>query len=216
MATSTAQRTGIWIIAIALTFGTLAGFVAMIIAPKNDAADQASLQAAYAKYQKDQEAYQEKVDAQAKELSKTYYPIFSQYKDAPAAFKAEDVKKVSTKDLKIGDGAVIDENTEYSAYYIGWNPKGKAFDQSFEGDSLKAPIPGQGLIPGWQEGVKGMKLGGIREITIPADKAYGEAGSGEDIPPNTPIKFVVMAIKTPPAIEAPEVPKELQAAYGQQ
>ncbi len=216
MATSTAQRTGIWIIAVALTLGTVAGFVAMIIAPKNDAADQASLQAAYTKYQKDQEVYQAKVAAQAKELSPLYYPTFSAYKDAPAAFTAEDVKELSTKDLKEGDGAVIDDSTEYSAYYIGWNPKGKVFDQSIEGESLKAPIPGKGLIPGWLEGVKGMKLGGIRELTIPADNAYGEAGSGEDIPANSPIKFIVMAIKSPEAIPQPVAPKELQAMYGQQ
>ena len=50
---------------------------------------------------------------------------------------------------------------------------------------------------GWYDGVEGMKIGGVREVTIPAGLAYGETGSGEDIPPNTPIKFLIMAI--PPA-----------------
>jgi FKBP-type peptidyl-prolyl cis-trans isomerase FkpA len=65
------------------------------------------------------------------------------------------------------------------------------------------------LIQGWKEGMKGMKIGGIREITIPSDKAYGESGQGDDIPANTPLKFVVMAIPAPAAIEQPEVPAAL-------
>ena len=49
-----------------------------------------------------------------------------------------------------------------------------------------------------------MKIGGIRELTIPAAKAYGDKGSGEDIPANTPIKFVVMAIPKPAEITPPD------------
>ncbi len=50
------------------------------------------------------------------------------------------------------------------------------------------------LIPGWAEGVIGMRVGGVREITIPSDLAYKDQGSGNDIPPNTPIKFIVYVI----------------------
>ena len=216
MATSQAQRAGIWIIAVVLTVGTIGGFIAMILAPKNQADDTARLQAAYTKYQKDQQAYQQKVTAQGAELSKVYYPEFSQYANVPAAFTAGDVKSLTTRDLKVGTGAEIKKDSAYSAYYIGWNPTGKVFDQSIDGQSLKAPIEGGNLIEGWNEGVVGMKVGGVRELTIPSDKAYGKQGSGEDIPANTPIKFVVMIIEKPENIKQPEVPKELmEASSGQ-
>lgn len=214
MATSTAQRTGIWIIAIVLTVGTLAGFIAMILAPANEKADSDRLQKVYAEYQAATEEYQKKVQAQADELSVKYYGEFVKYKDIPAAFEAKDVKKVTTRDLVVGTGEEIKEGTTYSAYYIGWNPKGKVFDQSIDGEKLKAPIEGGNLITGWNEGVIGMKVGGVREITIPSDKAYGETGSGEDIPANTPIKFIVMIIPKPETIKQPEVPQEILQSYG--
>lgn len=214
MATSTAQRTGIWIIAIVLTVGTLAGFIAMILAPQNEAADTARTEKMYEQYQEDYAEYQKKVDAQASELSKKYYDEFVKYKNQPAKFDASSVKKLTTKDLKVGSGAKIDKDSKYSAYYIGWNPKGKVFDQSIDGKKLKAPIAGGNLIEGWNEGVVGMKVGGVRLLSIPADKAYGEQGSGEDIPANTPIKFVVMIIPSPEKIAEPEVPQELLQSYG--
>ena len=58
-----------------------------------------------------------------------------------------------------------------------------------------------------------MKVGGVRELTIPSDMAYGETGSGEDIPANTPLKFVVMAI--PPVEEIP-LPQILKDYYKRQ
>lgn len=214
MATSTAQRTGIWIIAIVLTVGTLAGFVAMILAPANEKADSDRLQSVYAQYQKDTEEYQKKVQIQADELSTKYYDEFVKYKDIPAAFEAKDIKKVTTRDIVVGTGEEIKEGTAYTAYYIGWNPKGKVFDQSIDGAKLKTPIEGGNLITGWNEGVIGMKVGGVRELSIPSDKAYGETGSGEDIPGNTPIKFIVMIIPKPETIKQPEVPQEILQSYG--
>lgn len=215
MATSTAQRTGIWIIAIVLTVGTLAGFIAMILAPQNEKSDSDRMQKIYSDYQKATDEYQKKVQAQADDLSGKYFATFSQYKSTPAAFDSSSVKKLSTSDLLVGTGEEIKEGTAYSAYYIGWNPKGKIFDQSIDGTKLKPPIEGGNLIQGWNEGVIGMKVGGIREISIPSDKAYGEAGSGADIPANTPIKFIVMIIPKPETIKQPDVPQELQSYGGQ-
>ncbi len=216
MATPRSQRIGIWIIAIVMVIGTLGSFAVLILAPSNEANDQANVQAVAEKYQAEYEVYQEKVDAQAAQLSKEYYDQFKKYADRPAPFDAKGTTEVKTNDLKIGSGAEIKESTPYSAYYIGWNPKGKVFDQSINGQSLKAPIEGGNLIPGWNEGVIGMKVGGVREITIPSDKAYGETGSGEDIPPNTPLKFIVMIIEKPESIPQPEVPEELLQQNGNQ
>ena len=204
MATSTAQRTGIWIIAIVMTIGTLAGFIAMILAPENEKADSSRLQKLYAEYQ-------QKVQAQNDELSKKYYAKIAEYKAMPASFDSTSVTELTTKDLVVGDGEEIKKDTQYSAYYIGWNPKGKVFDQSIDGDKLKAPIAGDNLIEGWNEGVIGMKIGGIRELTIPSAKAYKDQDKGADIPPNTPLKFILMVIPTPKEVE---VPKELMQSYG--
>lgn len=207
MATPRSQRIGIWIIALILIISTLGLYLAMVLSMKNQKIDQAQLQKAYSEYQ-------EKVDSQAKELSTKYYSDFSQYSSLPAPFEASEVSELIKTDLKVGDGAEITSSTPYSAYYIGWNPKGIVFDQSISDNSLKSPITGGGLIPGWEEGVIGMKIGGVRLLAIPSDKAYGEAGSGDDIPANTPIKFVVMAIPKVADVEIPQLLKDYYESQG--
>lgn len=200
MSTSRSQRIGIWIIAVVLAVGTIGSFFVVILANDNQSKDQASAQKLYAEYQA-------KVQAQTDELSKKYYGTLSEFASRVASYNADEVTSLTTVDLKEGDGETIGDNTTYSAYYIGWNPEGKIFDQSIDGTKLKAPLPGSGLIKGWTEGVKGMKLGGVRELTIPADLAYGDTGSGDLIPPHTPIKFIVLAIPTPETIPLPDFSK---------
>ncbi len=203
MSTTKSQRIGIWIIAVVLTIGTIGSFFVIILANSNSKIDQAAASTQQEQYNKLVADYQAKVSAQATELSAKYFPEFSTYASQVGSFNAADVKSLGKQDLKIGDGAEIKSDTAYSAYYIGWNPDGKVFDQSIDGTKLKAPIPGSGLIKGWTDGVIGMKIGGVRVLTIPADQAYGDKGSGDLIPPHTPIKFVVMAIPTPPTIPVP-------------
>ncbi len=195
MATRKRQRIGIWVIAVVLFVGTIGSFFAMILQGNNDRADQQSQQKLIEEYKK-QLAEQQKL---ADELSAKHYGTFVQYKNTPAAFDASQVgDKVATNDLKQGDGAEITADIKYQAYYIGWNPKGKMFDSSFDGEKLKSPIDTSttSLIEGWDKGVEGMKVGGVREITIPSDLAYKDQGSGDDIPPNTPLKFIIMVIAT--------------------
>lgn len=235
MATRKSQRIGIWVIAGALTIGTLGGFIAMVLAPKNAASDQARYQQLMDDYQKQQRDYQAKYKpqfdeysakqaAQELELSNKYFATFNQYASRPAAFTAADVKDLKKEDLKIGDGEAITKDSSFTAYYIGWNPSGKVFDDTIDGEKLTAPLsvtPG-GVIPGWTEGVDGMKVGGVRELTIPADKAYGATAKSEDIPANTPLKFILMIIPKPEAIPEPDVPaqptpsEELLKLYAQQ
>ena len=218
MATTTGQRVGIWVIAIMMVVGTIGGFLAMILVPKNEAQDQARQQQLAADYQAEYADYQTKMAAQGDELSKKYYPVFSKYEDYPSKFNGDNVEELKTKDLKQGTGEKLTEESTFTAYYVGWTPDGKVFDGSFEGEKLKAPFtvqPGQ-VIEGWTKGVSGMKVGGIRELTIPSDMAYGEAGSGETIPPNTPLKFLIYVIPAPEEVKAPEMPEELMQLYGQQ
>lgn len=215
MATRTAQRVGIWVIAIVLTVGTLAGFIAIILAPKNQQTDQARLADLQAQYQKDVLDTQNKIAAQATQLSGLYFATFSPFASRVGTFDKASVTDLKKEDLKIGDGAEITADTTFSAYYIGWNPDGVIFDQSISGQTLKAPLavtPGS-VIKGWTDGAIGMKVGGVRELTIPAEQAYGATGSGDKIAPNTPIKFVLMIIPTPDAIPQAVAPPDLIRYY---
>jgi FKBP-type peptidyl-prolyl cis-trans isomerase len=223
MATSTAQRTGIWIIAIVLTVGTIAGFIAMILAPQNQAKDSAQLQALYTKYQNQvtevstkQGAQQTDIDAQAEALSSQYFAEFNSYSNKVGKFdKAEAEKKLASEDLKAGTGEEITADTTYAVYYLGWLPDGTIFDGSIDGSKLKSPLiarPG-GTIAGWSKGVVGMKIGGVRMLTIPSEQGYGASGQGK-IPANSPLKFIIMPIKKLETIKQPEVPKELIQSYG--
>ena len=220
MATTKKQRLGILVILIVTVIGTVGSFAVMVLATKNDAADSAKQQKVIADYQAKYKAYQTKVDAQSQELSDKYYGTFSPYASRVGTFDAA-ANELKTEDLVVGDGEEITGTTPFAAYYIGWNPKGKIFDQSIDGTKLKAPLPvttgldSASLIDGWKEGMKGMKIGGVREITIPSDKAYKEQGQGDDIPPNTPLRFVVMAIPAPTEIAQPEIPAELYQGLGQ-
>ncbi|MEI6850526.1 MAG: FKBP-type peptidyl-prolyl cis-trans isomerase [Candidatus Saccharibacteria bacterium] len=210
MATPRSQRIGIWVIAIIMICGTLGSFLAMALSVPNQKIDQAEQQKLNDEFQKIKTEYLAKVDAQTKELSDKYYPEFSQYSSVPAAFSSDGVKELKKNDLKVGDGEEIKTGTGYSAYYIGWNPKGVVFDQSIADGALKAPLASGGTIAGWEEGVIGMKIGGVRELTIPSDKAYGKTGQGDDIPPNTPLKFIVMLIPKVVEVPIPDVSKYIQ------
>lgn len=199
MAATRGQRIGIWIIAIFMGIGTIGSFAIIILGNQN----QKNEQARYTQLQKE---YQDAQTAQAQKLSATYFPVFSPYASRVGTFDAASVTELKTEDLKVGDGEALTAESSFTAYYIGWTPDGKIFDQSIDGSSLKAPFtaaPGQ-VIKGWTNGVVGMKVGGVRELTIPSDQGYGEAGSGTTIPPNTPLKFVMMTIPTPAQIEVPQ------------
>lgn len=218
MATPRNQRIGIWIIAVVMLVGTLGSFAVMILTNQNSTTEQAHIQQLTKQYQSDYQAYQAKVDAQTKQLSDQYYQEFNTYASLPAAFDKSSVKSLTTQDLKAGTGDTLSDKSSFTAYYIGWTPDGKVFDSSIDSGKLKAPIkaaPGS-VISGWNEGVKGMKVGGVRLLTIPSDKAYGEAGSGSNIPANTPLKFVMMVIPTPETIAEPQAPQELIDYYKQQ
>lgn len=210
MATSKAQRIGIWIIAAFMAVGTIGSFAIIVLANQNQQSDQARYNELLAQYQKD-------VDTQAKELSDKYFDTFNAYSSRVAPFDAASVTELKTEDLKEGEGDALTAESTFTAYYLGWTPDGKIFDGSIDGDKLKAPFtaaPG-GVITGWSEGVVGMKVNGVRELTIPSDKAYGATGNGT-IPANTPLKFVMMVIPTPETVPVPDELLNLDARMRQQ
>jgi len=199
MATSKAQRIGIWIIAGFMAVGTIGSFAIIVLANSNGQKDQARVNELTAKYTADKKA-------QADELSSKYYSTLNEYSSRVATFDAAAVTELKTEDLVVGTGETITTESSFSAYYIGWTPDGKIFDSSFEDTTLKAPYPVTpgGVIEGWTKGADGMKVGGIRELTLPSSLAYGETGQGESIAPNTPLKFVIMIVPAPKEIEMPQ------------
>jgi FKBP-type peptidyl-prolyl cis-trans isomerase len=236
MATTKGQRIGIWVIAGTMMIGTVGGFVAMMVAPGNQAREQAELQKAQDEYTAALQEYQKKVTEQNEQydaainakvaelgLNEKYVAEFSGYASRVSAFNKDEVTELKTEDLKVGDGEEIKDDSNVAMYYIGWNPDGKIFDQSIDGETLKSPLSLDGVgasdvIVGWKKGLLGMKVGGVRELTIPSDMAYGATARSEDIPANTPLKFVVMAIpslgvKKPETIPEPEAPKIVKDFY---
>jgi peptidylprolyl isomerase len=101
--------------------------------------------------------------------------------------------KLETKDLIVGTGAETKAGQTVTVNYVGVLYKGgKEFDASWKRNEPFNFILGKGqVIAGWDQGVVGMKVGGRRELVIPASLAYGAKGSGTSIPPNAALVFVV-------------------------
>jgi peptidylprolyl isomerase len=102
--------------------------------------------------------------------------------------------KLQTKDIIVGTGPAAKSGSQVTVNYVGVLYKGgKEFDSSWKTGKPFGPFPlGQGqVIKGWDQGLVGMKVGGRRELIIPADLAYGAQGSPPTIPPNAPLVFVV-------------------------
>jgi peptidylprolyl isomerase len=96
-------------------------------------------------------------------------------------------------DLVEGDGPVAEAGQQVTVHYTGWLVDGTKFDSSLDrGQPLSFRLGSGGVIPGWDEGVAGMKVGGKRQLVIPPDLAYGETGAGGGIiPPGATLIFEV-------------------------
>jgi len=102
-------------------------------------------------------------------------------------------KELVTNDLEEGTGPAAKPGDEVTVQYVGVNYKsGKEFDSSWSRSEPFAFELGSGsVIPGWEQGIEGMKAGGRRELIIPPELAYGTAGAPPAIPPNETLIFVV-------------------------
>jgi FKBP-type peptidyl-prolyl cis-trans isomerase FkpA len=99
------------------------------------------------------------------------------------------------EDLKVGDGKLAETGMRAYVHYTGWLTDGTEFDSSKNsGEPLNFQIggPPPTVIAGWHEGIRGMRIGGKRKLTIPPALAYGATGTpGGPIPPNATIIFDV-------------------------
>jgi peptidylprolyl isomerase len=123
-------------------------------------------------------------------------PLATEPKVTPPAGPAP--AKLVTKDLITGTGPEAKTGQTVTVNYVGilFNG-GKEFDASWKrNEPLTFPLGKGQVIPGWDQGVPGMKVGGRRELVIPAALAYGAKGSPPAIPPNAPLVFVIDLLGT--------------------
>jgi len=105
---------------------------------------------------------------------------------------AETVTELKTEDLKTGTGAEAVSGKTVTVHYTGWLLDGTKFDSSVDRNEAFDFKLGDGeVIPGWDQGVVGMKVGGKRKLTIPSKLGYGTRGAGGAIPPNATLVFEV-------------------------
>ena len=218
--TSVGQRIFIGTVGVLMLGSMIAGY-ALIVANGGKSAsgsgDESSAQISEEKIAKYEEEYAKKV-TEFSEKTKGDFEKFIQYKSEIKAYNETSANEngVQKKDLKEGSGKTLEEgDSEYLAYYAGWCADGTVFDSSFDSDSnptafAKVLDASLGMIEGWTAGVEGMKVGGVRRITVPGELAYGESMEicgGY----NKPLRFLIMAV----AKEEPLVTlaTELDTAY---
>ncbi len=104
------------------------------------------------------------------------------------------------EDITPGSGAEAVAGQRVSVHYTGWLTDGKKFDSSKDrkfdssrdrGQAFVFQLGAGRVIRGWDEGVAGMKEGGVRKLTIPPHLGYGARGAGGVIPPNATLVFEV-------------------------
>lgn len=200
--TSLTQRIIIIVVAVLLLGSTVFAYLFIVMSGSSSSDSGAD----DAKLAEIEEAYNAKVaeaGERAEALSDKYFDTFVKYKSKVKAYNKNTANSegLKTVDLKEGDGKQLkEEDYDYFSYYIGWCADGEIFDSSLNDvdnpTGLSAPLEDtSNTIAGWREGVVGMKLGGVREITMNGDLAYGDTreicgGTG------SPLKFIVMAVET--------------------
>jgi len=102
----------------------------------------------------------------------------------------------SSTDITIGTGATASAGQAATVDYTGWlydaskpDNKGTQFDSSIGRGPFTFTVGAGQVIKGWDQGVPGMRVGGVRRLVIPPDLAYGSAGAGGAIPPNATLVF---------------------------
>lgn len=197
--TSLGQRIFIIAIAVIMVGSIIASYAAIVINGNNTNSATESAEIDEAKVAEYESAYKE-AQAEFTEKTKSDYEEFIKYKSEVKGYNetAANESGVQTRDLEKGDGRKLtSEDTDYMAYYVGWCADESIFDSSFDDNDnptgfAKILDASLGMIEGWNEGIDGMRLNGVREITIPGELAYGdsmEICGGT----NKPLKFIVMA-----------------------
>jgi rhodanese-related sulfurtransferase len=113
-----------------------------------------------------------------------------------------------------GTGDLAETGKTVSVHYEGQLTDGTVFDASKpRGEAFRFTIGAGQVIPGWEQGVTGMKVGETRKLTIPPELAYGSSGAGDVIPPDATLIFTIELLEvTTPAVLGQATPDELLSA----
>lgn len=129
--------------------------------------------------------------------------------DAPSASATSKTStaKVSTTDIVVGTGPVAEKDDDVWMLYSGSLKDGTVFDSNTGSDKepFQFKIGAGSVIKGWDQGIPGMKVGGKRKLHIPAELGYGDAGSGEKIPPKADLDFEVTLLYVSKPSDDPSV-----------
>jgi len=215
--TSLKQRIIISVIAIVMVGSIIASYIAIVVGGSKSSSSSSTSKISDEKIAVYSEEYTEKLKA-FKEASANDFKTFSAYKSEVKAYNEASANEsgVKTRDLKTGNGRELKEDdTDYLAYYVGFCADETIFDSSLNDTKNptafdKALNASLGMIDGWNAGVIGMKLGGVREITVPGELAYGssmEICGGY----KKPLKFLVMAVANEEPLKTAAA--ELDMAY---
>jgi FKBP-type peptidyl-prolyl cis-trans isomerase len=116
----------------------------------------------------------------------------------PEAYKpGGKISSLQITDLKVGSGPESKPGDCLNVKYYGTLAlDGKMFDTNYDKNkAFQFELGASKVIPGWDQGLAGMRVGGTRRLVVPANLAYGETGFGEDIPPNSDLVFEIQLIK---------------------
>ncbi len=212
--TSVKQRIGIIAVAVIMIGSIIASYVAIVANGSNSADDGSISDEKLLAYET---AYADKI-TEFQAATSQDYSKYSQYISRIVAYDEDAANNngIKTKDLVTGSGRELKSgDTDYLAYYTGWCSDGSIFDSTLDNTTnpngfASALTASSGLISGWTAGVIGMKLGGVREITLPGDKAYADEREicGGYF---KPLKFLIMAVANEEPVST--LASELREAY---
>jgi FKBP-type peptidyl-prolyl cis-trans isomerase FkpA len=131
-----------------------------------------------------------------------HFPARADDKDKDKKDKSTKNKMITTKsglqyqDLKVGTGKEAKKGDIITVHFTGWLADGKKFDSSVDRKRpIRFKLGNRDVIPGWEEGLQGMKEKGERKLIVPPKLAYGEDGKPPEIPKNATLTFEIELLK---------------------
>ena len=197
--TSTKQRVVIITIAVLMLGSMIASYAAIILNGGKSSADSSADSSISDEKIAEYEAAYSRKKEEFEKASAGDFSRFIKYKSEIKAYNEASANEngVKVKDLEVGSGRELGvDDSDYLAYYVGWCADESIFDSSFDNNSdpkafSKILDASLGMIEGWNLGIEGMKIDGIRIVTIASEFAYKdqmEICGGY----NKPLKFMIM------------------------